>query len=247
MRKGLVFVLGILFIVSIFPNIGYTYSYGNPNEEKVAEVYKQIVAALNQNPADYTTVQTVVDEIKDELVKEFGQDVIDQLDSAIKEERDNDVIRLFQVILVRNIDRRFTNLTKAFDDYPQAKLLLAKAFATYEALSPLVQKDSPDLDKTIKKDFEDALKALGNPGLFGVGKLEPNRPEFDAKKEEILTVLKDYFKTDVEYGEHAAGEAPVDIVSKSVGGKNSGFVIIGIILILVIGIVWFISWLGKKK
>ena len=78
-------------------------------------------------------------------------------------------------LLVLNIARRMESIEKNFSEYDTSKRLLAKGFATYEALSPKVEAKNPELDKEIKAEFDKALESLGNPGLFGVGQKEADR------------------------------------------------------------------------
>ncbi len=50
-------------------------------------------------------------------------------------------------MLVLNVARRLANVEKNFDNYDTSKRLLAKAFATYKALSPIVQQNDAELDE----------------------------------------------------------------------------------------------------
>ncbi|GAB7387247.1 hypothetical protein BSNK01_10830 [Bacillaceae bacterium] len=240
-------LLWTLVLAFLLPETTGAYTYGNPNEEKIAEVYKQVVAALNQSPKDYGTVEEVVAAVKEEMTKEFGEEAVSELERYIQAKEDERIVKQFQVILVRNVERRFYNLEKVFEDYAQAKVLLAKAFATYEALSPSVQAKDPALDQALRGSFDSALKALGNPGLFGVGKEEPDRERFQQEKEKILTSLKDFFQTDVKYEGHAIGEAANDAAGAAEGEKDNGWLLTAGIIAVVVAVVAFLTWLGKKK
>lgn len=190
------FLGGLLMLVMLF-NIGgqaAAYSYGNPNEDSVATAYKNSVAALNQNPPDFAAARAQVESVKQDLDLHMGLQVattlFSDLDAGNKEKATTD----FQKVLVLNVARRLDNVDGAFANYSQAKTLLAKGFATYEALSPNIKAKDAALDEQLRKQFESALQALGNPGLFGVGVKEPDKAVFDQNKQSILSSLQTHFQ-----------------------------------------------------
>ena len=221
----------------MIPLTTYAYSYGNPNEDAMATAYTDMLAALNKQPEDYATVQTKLDSIKQEMVKEFGQEQVDRIQKGINDKDKNVILYEMKVVLVRNIERRFTNLGENFEDYPQAKMLLAKAYATYESLSPEVVKAKPDLDQSIRKAFDDSLTSLGNPGLFNVGKVEPNRKQYDEKSAFILKEIKDFFKTEAGYQGHTKGTGQTDVEVEGGTSQWGNWIPLIIILIVIVGAV----------
>ena len=96
-------------------------------------------------------------------------------------------------LLILNIARRLENVETNFLEFDTSKRLLAKGYATYEALSPKIEAKNLDLDKEIKAEFDKALESLGNPGLFGVGQKEADLETFKASKETILSRLQTEF------------------------------------------------------
>ncbi|UNP74732.1 hypothetical protein MN033_15760 [Bacillus nitratireducens] len=122
--------------------------------------------------------------------KEPSKAMMKDFDKQNKE----DIIADMQKILALNINRRLTNVDENFKDYDTSKRLLAKAFATYEALSPVVGERNKEVDATLKDEFNKALESLGNPGLFGVGQKEANQEAFKKSKDVILTNLQKEFK-----------------------------------------------------
>ncbi|WP_027409524.1 hypothetical protein [Anoxybacteroides tepidamans] len=189
----LFFCLLLIFILTYPPMTAFAYSYGDPNEEKVAEVYKQMAEKLNQQPPDFAEAKTIFETVKEELDMHMGtepsQTVLADIDAKNKEA----VLRDMKKILVLNIARRLENIEKNFKQYETSKRLLAKAFATYEALSPSVQANDAALDKQLRTEFDNALQSLGNPGLFGVGKKQSDIEKFKKSKEFILTSLQKQF------------------------------------------------------
>ena len=221
-KKMVLCCLMLLTVFALHPRFASAYSYGNPNEEAVAEVYKKVVASLNQNPPDYAAARASFETIKGELDMHMGKEPGMAIQQALEGKNKDAAIDAFQKTLVLNIARRLDNVESDFTNYKQAKLLLAKGLATYDALSPVVASKSPDLDQTMRKDFDAALQALGNPGLFGVGVKQPDKALFTEKKAEILTNLQKQFQLpSLEVGHFSAGEGPDNPLNQS--NPSSGF------------------------
>lgn len=170
------------------------YTYGDPNEEAVAEAYKSMLVELNEEPADYQNAIKYYKTVQEEVDMHMGPDVSPVILKHLEDEDKEEAIRSMEQLLVLNIARRLDSIEKNFEQYDTSKKLLAKAFATYEALSPKVEPKDPELDQKMKTEFDNALNALGNPGLFGVGKKEANLDQFLASKEKILASLQKEFE-----------------------------------------------------
>jgi len=249
LKKKSIYVGLMLFVLTftlLIPHQVEAYSYGNPNEDAIATAYTDMVAAMLKDPPDFLLVQGTLDSISDELVKEFGQEQVNLIQEAINDKDINRVTYEMQVVLVRNIERRLDNLTNSFEDYPQAKTLLAKAYATYEALSPNVVNKTSDLDQSIRTAFDQALETLGNPGLFGVGKVESDKQLFEEKKTYILTEIKNFFDTEAGYKGHTEGTGQTDV---NVEGSTalSNWIPLIIIAVVLIGAVLFFTRKGNRK
>lgn len=189
----LFFSLLLIFILTYTPMTAFAYSYGDPNEEKVAEVYKQMAEKLNQQPPNFTEAKTIFETVKEELNMHMGKEPSEVVLADLEAKDKEAVLKDMRKILVLNIARRLENIEKNFDQYDTSKRLLAKAFATYEALSPSVQSKDAAIDKQLRTEFNNALQSLGNPGLFGVGKKQSNIEQFKKSKEAILTLLQKQF------------------------------------------------------
>ena len=50
--------VSIFLLLSVQPSV-FAYSYGDPNEEKVAEAYKQMVTKLDENPANFKEAKSI--------------------------------------------------------------------------------------------------------------------------------------------------------------------------------------------
>jgi len=199
LKKILLFCLCIVFIFTLAPTSSFAYSYGDPNEEAVAEAYKEMVAKVQENKFD--EVKAIYETVQKEIDMHMGPEPSALILEAIENEDADTIVSAMQKVLVLNVARRLQNVEKNFDNYDTSKRLLAKAFATYKALSPIVQQKDAQLDEKLKQQFDLALQSLGNPGLFGVGKKESNIDQFKESKQTILQALQDQFELEsVETG-----------------------------------------------
>lgn len=194
MKRAIFFCFSlILILINGIPLTANAYSYGDPNEEKVAEVYKEMQLKLDEDPPNFSAAESLFGTVKEEIDMHMGSEPGEVIMKSINDEDKEATIENMEKLLVLNIARRLESIEKNFEEYDNSKKLLAKGFATYQALSPKVEANNPEIDKQIKADFDAALEALGNPGLFGVGKKPSDIETFKAKKEEILNVLQKEF------------------------------------------------------
>lgn len=219
MKKLLFFLLIMIFIINqLNPGLASAYSYGDPSEEKVAEAYKEMVIKLNEEPPNFGEAKKIFDSVKEEIAMHMGSEPTSVIEKDFENENKEAIIKDYEKILVLNIARRMESIEKNFNDYDTGKKLLAKAFATYEAISPNVQGENAEKDKSLRDAFDKSLEALGNPGLFGVGQKESDPDAFKEHKEFILKELQEQFKLeslDVGHFSESATEQ-----EQSAGGKG---------------------------
>jgi len=185
------YILPAVVLLLLFPQQAGAYSYGDPNQEAIAEAMKEMVAKLPDGSPDWAGVGEIYKVHRPEIESHFGASVAGTLDADIAAQDKERFLSNYKALLVLNLERRFKYANEGIDDYSQAKLLLAKAKGTYDVLSPYVGSD--DTHQAVLTAFDEALKALGNPGLFGVGE-EPVDPEtFKAKTAFILGKLQPLF------------------------------------------------------
>lgn len=183
---GLTFVLAALIIL---PSSALAYSYGDANTEDVAETFKLVQSSIGDGANDWNAAEGAYKERRAELVSHFGEGIGATLDANFQAKDSKLVIANFKAVLVMNLDRRFTYAAKGIDDYAESKLLLAKAKATFDTLEPYVGAGSSEINKA----FDAALEALGNPGLFGVGKKDVQPDVFKEKVNFIYGKVKPLF------------------------------------------------------
>lgn len=206
MRRLFMIMMGILLILPAFGQSASAYSYGDPNREELAEVYKQMQVALNEASPDFTKAGELFATMKKEIDMHMGTEPAETVTTHLNAKDKEAVIDDMRKILVLNISRRLSSIENDFQDFNTSKKLLAKGFATYEALSPVIKQEDPKLDESLRQEFDQALQALGNPGLFGVGVKEPNLEGFQSSKETILTSLQDVFNlASLEVGHFTEG------------------------------------------
>ncbi|BFT76041.1 hypothetical protein [Paenibacillus sp. P36] len=186
------FLAGLLVILTtlvILPVSALAYSYGDANTEDVAETFKLVQSSIGNGANDWNAAESAYQERRAEIISHFGEAVGSTLDANFKAKDSKAVIANFKGVLVMNLDRRFTYAIQGIDDYAASKLLLAKAKATYDTLQPYMSSGKADIEKA----FDEALDALGNPGLFGVGK-KPVQPDvFKEKVNFIYSKVKPVF------------------------------------------------------
>lgn len=186
LAAGIIVVLTVLYI---WPSSAQAYSYGDANTEDIAETFKLIETSVGNGANGWSAAEEAYKVRRSEIVSHFGEEVAVTLDANFKAKDNKLVVANFKGVLVMNLDRRFNYATNALNDYAEAKLLLAKAKATFDTLAPYVGKDSADLNKA----FDAALDALGNPGLFGVGKKAVQPEVFKEKVGFIYDKVKPLF------------------------------------------------------
>ncbi|WP_219837332.1 hypothetical protein [Paenibacillus sp. R14(2021)] len=192
-KLSTILLLAVLFI-TIAPSSALAYSYGNANTEDVAETFKLVIASLEQSSPDWNKALKAHKERREEIESHFGADVAATLDADFKSKSVDSTVADYKALLVMNLDRRFENVLQSVKDYSKSKLLLAKARATYETLAPYIEaKLSPSETKAISADFDAALKAIGNPGLFGVGKEAPDEAALKTTVNRIYETIKPLF------------------------------------------------------
>ena len=205
MKKAIFFCFSlILILINGNPQPANAYSYGDPNEEKVAEVYKEMQLKLDENPPNFSAAKSLFETVKEETDMHMGSEPGEIIMKNLNDENKEATIENMEKLLILNIARRLESIEKNFEEYDTSKKLLAKGFATYQALSPKVEANNAELDKEMKADFDAALEALGNPGLFGVGKKPSDIEAFKSSKEKILNALqKEFNLASLEVGHFA--------------------------------------------
>ncbi|MBO8171437.1 MAG: hypothetical protein H0Z33_06025 [Bacillaceae bacterium] len=248
--KRLIFFLLCLFILfTLHIQQAMAYSYGDPSEELVAEVYKVMAEELEKASPDFEAAEEAFRTVEEEVQLHMGSDWVEQVNQGLADEDKALTLQTMQKILVLNIARRLENVETNFEDYNTSRILLAKAYSTYEALSLDVREQDKALDEEIRKKFDLALEALGNPGLFGVGQKESDPDTFIETKDWILSQLQDYFQLESLDVGHFTEEDPAETgqpnktpVAK--GGTSNWLPLLVIVLVIVAVLIY--TWRKRR-
>ncbi len=116
-------------------------------------------------------------ELYEYFKEEDGSNLYQPLVSAAKAKDSAKVKTLLDRSLVLEIKELLDQVEKNFDKYQKSRLLLIKA---KKHLKALTKKKKP---MTYMKKI---LKSIGNPGLMGVGKREPDKTQFLENKQLLL-------------------------------------------------------------
>jgi hypothetical protein len=197
MKKGLLFWLFIILLLApLSANQAYAYSYGDPGEEQLAEAYKELDNYLQQD--DWDNARAVYDTYAKEFDLYFTKTKA-PIEAGFEQKDKELVLQSYQYAMLLNIERRLHFAEEQFDDYGQAKLLLAKARGTFSVLEPIfIEKTNQETADAIYQAFDEALASLGNPGLFGIGSQTNDVEAFGEQKTFILTELQNNFELPTE-------------------------------------------------
>ncbi|NDI35272.1 hypothetical protein [Chengkuizengella sediminis] len=247
MKQIILIIASFFVLLGSFQQVTFAYTYGDPNEELIAEVYKAMEAGLNANPPNYVEAETIYLTVKEDIELHMGIEPSMAVIDAFEAENHETVMTAMRNILVLNIARRLEYIEQDFTDYTTTKLLLAKGLATYDALSPLIVEKDKQLDEDIREEFNLALDSLGNPGLFGVGEKESDIDAFINSKEKIIGSLSEQFNIEnVEVGHFVPEEGQTSQDPKFVNLNDiKNWIPIGLILIFIIVII--VYSLKRKK
>jgi hypothetical protein len=191
---GLILIRRLVLAVILFlmlPHSVFAYSYGDPSKEDIAEALLVIKSKLAESPADWEGAYQQYLVHKKVLDLEFGKEVTSTLEANFSVKNQELLEANYRGMLAMNLKRRFDYAVSDIADYSKSKLLLAKAKGTFDVLTPYV-KDG-NVTAKVNESFERALIALGNPGLFGVGKVEVDEEQFKKEIDWIYTTVKPLF------------------------------------------------------
>lgn len=181
-------------LLAAAPRSAAAYYYDAAGQDPLAAAYVAFAGALGESPPDWREAERQLAAVAAEVRLVFGDCALEPVRSAL-ERRDAEGARAaFRRLLVIQIARRLAQARSAMeDDYPAAKEALARAAASYEPLAPHVKSADPQLDARIRQELEAMARDLGNPGLFGVGRREPDPRSFDRRRAEVIAALQSRF------------------------------------------------------
>lgn len=225
-KKTFSLVLGLLLLFQA--SMASAYSYGKPDEEDIANVYTTIYAELQKASPDWGKISTSFQTVKEEIADphHFGVNspkMVKFFESKIANKDKTGIIDNYQALLVLNIERRLKFVEASFNDYSRAKLILAKGYATFRELRPTV---GGKISSTVLADLDKSFnimneEALGNPGLFGVGKKPSNKALYDQHQNKILNTLKPKFPLNLTTSAQKGVVLQIGKTTATINGKSN--------------------------
>lgn len=196
MKKIIIYTINLILLLTLLqPNQVLAYSYGDPGEEKIAEAYKQLKQYVEND--EWDEAKQVINNFEEDFELYFAQ-TKPYIDEALENKDKELLLRSYRVALRLNLERRFHFAKKQFDDYGQAKLLLAKARGTFNVLEPYVTEElGEETTANVYSAFDTALDSLGNPGLFGIGNKDSDKDLFLEQATYINEKMEEVFQLPV--------------------------------------------------
>lgn len=158
----------------------HAYSYAAAGKEPLIDAREAALAAIGKN--DWASAKTAMAGADDEITYLVGHHfphLRDELATAL-DKKDELAFRLaLRDAFVAEVERRLDGASQNLHDYQSAKVLVIKARRFLDAISADL---NPDVRAKAEAALNDALTAVGNPGVFGVG-ARPADPEAFARAE----------------------------------------------------------------
>ena len=183
-----VFLTGIIFLV--FSLHASAYSYSAMGDEPVIDGREAMLLAIENK--DVSTMLAALEVFHEELdflqSKTMGNLTV-QFKSAIKQKDFVKLKSLLDLTIYLMIENRLNKAYKDLDNYQVAKVLVMKSKLYLDILFPA-------LDRSKKVDALNAmsaiLKAVGNPGVFGVGQKAANPEVFKQQQDVLFSALQQF-------------------------------------------------------
>jgi len=180
-------ILIFLFITLSSINL-YAYSYAAAGKEPTIDARESILKFVNSS--DFGEAATVFEKTKKNYTYLSGlhdKNLVSSLKVAIDNKNVDQINKWLNVSLAAEINRRLDGGLKNIKVFNVSKVMLAKANKFFKLLEPSLTKEKKeDLSIAIKG----CIKAIGNPGLFGVGAKPANKDNFIKYQQKVLSILK---------------------------------------------------------
>ena len=177
-----------MFISLFVSSNALAYSYAAAGKEPTIDAKEKILKAVNKD--DFAGAIKVFKENERNykyLTDEFIKGLYDGLNSALKSKDKKQVMRYLELSLAAEVQRRVDGGLQNIDTFNVAKVMLAKANKFYKLLSPSLDTNKA---KELKAALKACTKAIGNPGLFGVGAKKPNKQEYIKNQRKVIEIIQ---------------------------------------------------------
>jgi hypothetical protein len=179
----------LLFLVALLASINlHAYSYASAGKEPTIDSKEAILKAINID--DFKAANSLFVKYEKNykyLNDDFNKQLFDGLKTSIEKKNKELIVKWLNISIATEIQRRLDGGLKNIKEFNIAKVMLAKADKFYKLLSVSLEKNK---NKKLKTAIKNCMKAIGNPGLFGVGAKPANIEEYKTNKQIAVKILK---------------------------------------------------------
>ncbi|KZL16170.1 hypothetical protein [Pseudovibrio sp. Ad37] len=165
----------------------HAYSYAAAGKEPLIDAREAIFKAVNAG--DFEAAKLAVNEISEELAYltiDYDSGLSEAFEKALTSQDTATIAAAINRVFIAEITRRLQAGSENLNDYQTAKALVVKSKRFFDAMAgELPGKQRQAADESLRL----ALEAIGNPGVFGVGKREPDPAAYNAAVEDVLKAL----------------------------------------------------------
>ncbi len=174
MKKLQSLLVALVLFVLVAPMSAQAYSYAAAGKEPLIDGREALLAAVNKG--DWAAATQAFKSMRDEieyLDEHHAAGLLEEMIEQLKAKSARGVGDALLTAFVAEIDRRLSAAAKSLKDYQTAKVLVVKSHRLFQATSG---EFSPQQRAEAERGLKAALDAIGNPGVFGVGR-KPADPE----------------------------------------------------------------------
>lgn len=190
-------VLAIALFLMV-PAQALGYGYGEVKADPLVESYKGLREALARRAMDWPRVEA---QIKSGEVRklitiadtDYKQKLSASFEKSLAAKDTSGLIDAYERTLYYLVRHKLDHVEANMKNFDAAKAIVNGGREYYTAVSPRVKRKDPEADKAVRKAFREALKSLGSPGAFGVGKQAADVKKFRAQKVLIEKALAGVF------------------------------------------------------
>ena len=165
----------------------WAYSYAAAGKEPLIEGRQALLTALQAGAK--AKAQQALDGMQKELgylQHDYHVDYAKLLQQAVDKGDADQAQTLLDRAFAAEIHRRLVGATQHFDDYQVAKVLVFKANRFLELIEPRLSAANRQQAETA---IRACVKAIGNPGVFGVGRQPADPKAYDRAMKALLQSL----------------------------------------------------------
>jgi len=180
-------LLILLLCIALGANNLFAYSYAAAGKEPTIDSREKILKFVNQN--DFTEAINEFTKAKknyDYLSGLHNKKLITSLKTSIETKNIKEINKWLNISIAAEINRRLDGGLKNIKVYNVSKVMLAKANKFFRLLEPSLSKEKR---KNLSFAIKNCIKAIGNPGLFGVGAKPANKDDFIKHQKQALEIL----------------------------------------------------------